>query len=209
MSMERTGHASATSGTSPARDAGFAPDTPESLPKLHVPGLPDDATGLPPEALSGDVPTLTDSVSPHELASEAFEVIASDGVAQAVEEPVAPAPVAVAPPVVDAPPPEPVVAEEVLEPRVESIPELAVDAPPAAPETAKAPPLAAAEVAEELAAEAETEADASLALAEAAQEEAAAADTWVAQMQIRIEGLTEEIRVLNDRLDRFEKQSKV
>ena len=169
MSMERTGHASATSGTAPARDAGFAPDTPESLPKLHVPGLPDDATGLPPEALSGDVPTLTDSVSPHELASPAFEVIASDGVAQAVEEPVAPAPVAVAPPVVDAP----------------------------------------AEVAEELAAEAETEADASLALAEAAQEDAAAADTWVAQMQIRIEGLTEEIRVLNDRLDRFEKQSKV
>ena len=28
----------------------FAPDSPDSIPKLHVPGLSPDATSLPPEA---------------------------------------------------------------------------------------------------------------------------------------------------------------
>jgi hypothetical protein len=42
-----------------------------------------------------------------------------------------------------------------------------------------------------------------------AQELAPEADTWVDQMQVRIGKLTEEIHMLNDRLDRFEKLPKV
>ena len=42
-----------------------------------------------------------------------------------------------------------------------------------------------------------------------AQEPEPEADTWVEQMQVRIERLTDEIHLLNDRLDRFEKLPKV
>jgi len=44
---------------------------------------------------------------------------------------------------------------------------------------------------------------------EAAQELPPEADTWAMQMQVRMEKLTEEISLLNDRLDRFEKLPKV
>lgn len=36
-----------------------------------------------------------------------------------------------------------------------------------------------------------------------------AADTWVAQMQMRIDRLADDVRALNDRLDRFVKHTKV
>ena len=42
-----------------------------------------------------------------------------------------------------------------------------------------------------------------------AQAPAGAADTWVVQMQMRIDRLAEEVRTLNDRLDRFVNHTKV
>ena len=42
-----------------------------------------------------------------------------------------------------------------------------------------------------------------------AQAQPALADTWVAQMQMRIDKLSEDVRELNERLDRFEKKPKV
>lgn len=50
----------------------FAIDRPESIPKLHVPGLSPDATSLPPEALRADVPTLTDPVLPDDITPPAL-----------------------------------------------------------------------------------------------------------------------------------------
>ena len=42
-----------------------------------------------------------------------------------------------------------------------------------------------------------------------AQAQGPLADTWVVQMQMRIDKLSEDVRELNDRLDRFEKKPKV
>ena len=45
--------------------------------------------------------------------------------------------------------------------------------------------------------------------AEGAQAPADAADTWVVQMQMRIDRLADDVRALNDRLDRFVNHTKV
>lgn len=128
-------------------DTGFQPSfTPENVPKLSVPDLPDDATGLSPEALA-QVPTLTDQV--HAPEPEATQ-------ASSAAEPVLP----------------------VLEP----LPQ----------DHSEAEPSAATEV-----------------LAQETQEPAAEADTWLEQMQVRMDRLMDDIHTLNDRLDRLENKTKV
>lgn len=119
------------------QDAGFTPSfKPDNVPKLSVPDLPDDATGLSPEALA-QVPTLTDQVEgPPELTSEdeaSTELPIQDDAAQA--EPL-------------------VIAQDTQEPEPE-------------------------------------------------------ADTWVQQLQVRMDRLMDDIHTLNDRLDRLENKTKV
>lgn len=110
---------------------GFQPSfTPDNVPKLSVPDLPEDATGLSPEALA-QVPTLTDQVqAPVEPASESQ--------IQAAE--------------------------------------------------LETEPLAVEQVTQELEPE---------------------ADTWIEQMQVRMDRLMDDIHTLNDRLDRLENKTKV
>ena len=142
----------------------FAPDSLDSIPKLHVPGLSPDATSLPPEALRGEVPTLTDPVLPEAAAPAELPE------ARAVTVPESqPEPVLALEPVVEV---EPEVGEVEADRQVQE---------ESAEEAAEAPP----------------------------QEPVPEADTWVEQMQVRIERLTDEIHLLNDRLDRFEKLPKV
>ena len=133
-SLVRPDHADAPVSLS-GEDTGFTPSfTPENVPKLRVPDLPEDATGLSPEALA-QVPTLTDQV----------------------DAPPEPLPEAAAPPVLqdDAPEPELLVAD---------------------PDT---------------------------------QEPAPEADTWVHQIQVRMDRLMDDIHTLNERLDRLENKTKV
>lgn len=152
----------------------FAPDSPESIPKLHVPGLSPDATSVPPEALRGDVPTLTDPFIPE---------------------------VAPTPPL----PQADLSAPAAQETAADASREVAL-----VPEQPHDPDLDEASDLEDLQADAnEQEAQQEQAEALEAQEPEAEADTWTAQMQVRIEKLTDEISQLNDRLDRFEKLPKV
>lgn len=107
-------------------DTGFQPSfTPENVPKLSVPDLPEDATGLSPEALA-QVPTLTDQV--------------------------------------DAP--QVTLVDETPEPAL-------------------------------------------LVMDQAAQEPEPEADTWLEQIKVRMDRLTDDIHTLNDRLDRLENKTKV
>ena len=146
----------------------FAPDSLDSIPKLHVPGLSPDATSLPPEALRGEVPTLTDPVLPDAATPAELPE------ARAVTVPESqPEPVLALEPVVEA---EPEVGEVEADRQVQE---------ESAQEAAEEPPQ------------------------EPPQEPVPEADTWVEQMQVRIERLTDEIHLLNDRLDRFEKLPKV
>lgn len=152
--------------------AGFAPDSPESIPKLHVPGLSPDATSVPPEALRGEVPTLTDHVSPEEMAAAPL----AEAKLASVE------------------------ADTLADPDLQtheasalSEPDLASHEVAVMPSDDEAPASVVDEQEEEA----------------LAQEPEPEADTWVEVMQVRIEKLTEEIHLLNDRLDRFEKLPKV
>lgn len=154
-----------------AEQSGFTVDSPASIPKLHVPGLSPDATSVPPEALSGNVPTLTDPVLPEDVAQPE---LAEAKLASMPAEPI------------------PVASELVP---IESQPALEDD-----PEDEQTLPALSQEE------DPEPQESTEEALA---QELAPEADTWVDQMQVRIGKLTEEIHMLNDRLDRFEKLPKV
>lgn len=135
-SLVRPDHADAPVSVT-GDDAGFTPSfTPENVPKLRVPDLPEDATGLSPEALA-QVPTLTDQV--------------------------------------DAP----------ATPEGEA---------PTAPEAAAAVESTETEM---------------RAIEQVAQEPEPEADTWVQQLQVRMDRLMDDIHVLNDRLDRLENKTKV
>ena len=181
------------------QNASFAPDLPESLPKLHVPGLSPDATSLPPEALSGQVPTLTDSVVPHAAPAPEPSELKLASMPDPEPDPIEPtqaqdhsSPVIGLAPVVPAEPP----SEPFTEPEPES--DAVVQTPPTPlEETVDVPANELALLDEETPEESAT------------QEVQAEADTWVEQMQVRMEKLTEEIHLLNDRLDRFEKLPKV
>lgn len=110
-------------------DAGFQSGfKPENVPQINLPDVPQDAAGLPPEALA-HIPTLTERVP-----------ATSD----------------------EAQPPEP--ADE------------ATDEPQAIEQT---------------------------------QEPEVQADTWVQQMQVRMDRLMDDIHNLNDRLDQLENKTKV
>ena len=128
-------------------DSGFQPSfKPDNVPKLSVPDLPEDATGLSPEALA-QVPTLTDQVHAPEASA------------------------------------------------AETSPDSATPAPEPALQAQRqsgSPPSEAPEV-----------------LAQVAQEPEAEADTWIDQMQVRMDRLMEDIHTLNDRLDRLENKTKV
>lgn len=244
------------------KEAAFALDRPEAIPKLHVPGLSPDATSVPPEALRGEVPTLTESVSPEALAApeptpqptpeptpEPIPAAPHLSVVESVPEPVAvhvapePAleaakeeaeePVAdVAPPVAQAvahaAPPPPAPAEvahpapaQASEPSIHNVedvdmldsPEVKASLPTVVPELQEDNPDEALPEASALQEEATEEPIQAPMEAtwdeEAAQELPSEADTWAMQMQVRMEKLTEEISLLNDRLDRFEKLPKV
>lgn len=132
-SLVRPDHADAPVSVT-GDDAGFTPSfTPENVPKLSVPDLPEDATGLSPEALA-QVPTLTDQVDAPEV---------TEGEAQTA---------------------------------------------PAADESTQT----------QLQANEQT-----------AQEPEPEADTWIQQLQVRMDRLMDDIHVLNDRLDRLENKTKV
>ena len=135
-SLVRPDHADAPVSVT-GEEAGFTPSfKPDNVPKLKVPDLPDDATGLSPEALA-QVPTLTDQVEgPPELTSDdeaPAELPVDDDVAQAEQ----------------------------------------------------------------------------LAIAQDTQEPEPEADTWVQQLQVRMDRLMDDIHTLNDRLDRLENKTKV
>ena len=129
-------------------DAGFqAGFKPENVPQINLPDVPQDATGLPPEALA-HIPTLTERVP---AASD--EVTPSPG--------------------------DTVPTLEML-----SDDEIVTEAQPSEPsdETDEAQP---------------------------AQEPEVQADTWVEQLQVRMDRLMDDIHTLNDRLDRLENKTKV
>ena len=132
-SLVRPDHADAPVSVT-GEDTGFTPSfKPDNVPKLSVPDLPDDATGLSPEALA-QVPTLTD--------------------------------------------------------QVDTPPELTHD-------DEASPDVPLQEDAEKLA------------LAQDTQEPEPEADTWVQQIQVRMDRLMDDIHTLNDRLDRLENKTKV
>ena len=150
-SLIRPDHADAAvsvTGGDTGFQAGFKP---ENVPHINLPDVPQDATGLPPEALA-HIPTLTERVS---ATSDDSATPAGDTV-----------------PVLEVPPEDPTVT----------------DAQP--PEVAGA--LSdATEVAEQT------------------QEPQVEADTWVQQMQVRMDRLMDDIHNLNDRLDQLENKTKV
>ena len=201
----------------------FAPDSPDSIPKLHVPGLSPDATSLPPEALRGEVPTLTDSVMPEAAvppALPASPALPEAKLASMPDEPhdspelAAPVQVFTEAAVLDAQalPAEPAHedAQAPSDHQVHALPDEATEQADEHDGEQASEEESLEENAQQSAQQSEqpgeTEAHAEL---EAAQELGPEADTWVEQMQVRIEKLTEEIHMLNDRLDRFEKLPKV
>ena len=150
-SLIRPDHADAAvsvTGADTGFQAGFKPET---VPQINLPDVPQDAAGLPPEALA-HIPTLTERVP---AASEDS-----------------------APPAGDTVP--------VLEVSLED--DTSTDAQPQ--ETTYAL-TDATEVAEQT------------------QEPQVEADTWIQQMQVRMDRLMDDIHNLNDRLDRLENKTKV
>ncbi len=133
-------------------DAGFqAGFKPENVPQINLPDVPQDATGLPPEALA-HIPTLTERV--------------------------------------------PAASDDATSPPGDTVPTLEVlteDEP-----VTDVPTL-------ELAQEATEAAE----VAKQTQEPQVEADTWVQQMQVRMDRLIDDIHNLNDRLDRLENKTKV
>ncbi|NDF46570.1 MAG: hypothetical protein EB125_13025, partial [Betaproteobacteria bacterium] len=128
--------------------AGFKP---ENVPHINLPDVPQDATGLPPEALA-HIPTLTERV--------------------------------------------PAASEDEASPAGDTLPVLEVL--PEVPTVTEAQPPEAADALSDA-----TE------VAEQTQEPQVEADTWVEQMQVRMDRLMDDIHTLNDRLDRLENKTKV
>ncbi len=129
-------------------DAGFqAGFKPENVPQINLPDVPQDATGLPPEALA-HIPTLTERVP---AASDEATPPAGDTV-----------------PTLEMLPDDETITE--------------VQPPEPTDETDEAQPT---------------------------QEPEVQADTWVDQMQVRMDRLMDDIHTLNDRLDRLENKTKV
>ena len=150
-SLIRPGHADAAvsvTGGDTGFQAGFKP---ENVPQINLPDVPQDATGLPPEAMA-HIPTLTERVP---AASDDSATPAGDTV-----------------PVLEVPPEDPIVTD--------AQPPEAVDALSDATE-----------------------------VAEQTQEPQVEADTWVQQMQVRMDRLMDDIHNLNDRLDQLENKTKV
>ena len=141
-SLIRPDHADAAvsvTGGDTGFQAGFKP---ENVPHINLPDVPQDATGLPPEALA-HIPTLTERV-----------------------------------------------------PAGDTVPVLEVS--PEDDTATNAQPL---EITDELTDATE--------VAEQTQELEVEADTWVQQMQVRMDRLMDDIHNLNDRLDRLENKTKV
>jgi len=150
-SLIRPDHADAAvsvTGGDTGFQAGFKPET---VPHINLPDVPQDAAGLPPEALA-HIPTLTERVP---AASGDSATPAGDTV-----------------PVLEVPPEDPIVTD--------AHPPEAVDALSDATE-----------------------------VAEQTQEPQVEADTWVQQMQVRMDRLMDDIHNLNDRLDQLENKTKV
>jgi hypothetical protein len=133
-------------------DAGFQGGfKPENVPHINLPDVPQDATGLPPEALA-HIPTLTERVT--------------------------------------------ATSDETASPAGDTVPVL--EGPPEAPTVTDAQPPEAADALSDA-----TE------VAEQTQEPQVEADTWVQQMQVRMDRLMDDIHNLNDRLDQLENKTKV
>jgi len=150
-SLIRPDHADAAvsmTGGDTGFQAGFKP---ENVPHINLPDVPQDATGLPPEALA-HIPTLTERVP---ATSDDSAPPAGDTV-----------------PVLEVPP------EDITITQTQPL-EITVEQPDA------------------------TE------VAEQTQEPQVEADTWVEQMQVRMDRLMDDIHNLNDRLDRLENKTKV
>jgi len=150
-SLIRSDHADAAvsmSGGDTGFQAGFKP---ENVPHINLPDVPQDATGLPPEALA-HIPTLTERVT--------------------------------------------ATSDETASPAGDTVPVLEV--PPEAPTVTDAQPPEAADALSDA-----TE------VAEQTQEPQVEADTWVQQMQVRMDRLMDDIHNLNDRLDQLENKTKV
>ena len=129
-------------------DSGFQSGfKPENVPQINLPDVPQDATGLPPEALA-HIPTLTERVP-----------TGSDEAS---------------------PPPGDTVPTLEMLPDEEIVTE--AQPPESTHQTDEAPPT---------------------------QEPEVQADTWVEQMQVRMDRLMDGIHTLNDRLDRLENKTKV
>lgn len=187
-----------------SRSGGFAPDTAEALPKLQVADLPEDATGLSPEVMAGQVPTLTDPVDPAspvvaQMASpeEPSKAPPSDIDAQTIpvltrDEMLA----LIGGDAGQAPAPEPAAPQEALP---ESAPQPQEDA-------------AAQAVAVPAVVPAEGEADPVEAVAspveEPAQEPPVAVESFSQRLQARMGKLGKDINALKDRLDQLEKLPK-
>ncbi len=133
-------------------DSGFqAGFKPENVPHINLPDVPQDATGLPPEALA-HIPTLTERVT--------------------------------------------ATSDETASPAGDTVPVLEV--PPEALTVTDAQPPEAADALSDA-----TE------VAEQTQEPQVEADTWVQQMQVRMDRLMDDIHNLNGRLDQLENKTKV
>ena len=146
-SLIRPDHADAPVSVA-GEGAGFQPGfTPENVPHINLPDVPQDATGLPPEALA-HIPTLTERVP----ASDTTRAPAADTV-----------------------------------PVLEMLPDASDEAEAALSEA----PL---DLVEEAALTQEPEVE---------------SDTWVQQIQVRMDRLVDDIQTLNDRLDRLENKTKV
>jgi hypothetical protein len=150
-SLIRPDHADAAVSVT-GGDSGFqAGFKPENVPHINLPDVPQDATGLPPEALA-HIPTLTERV--------------------------------------------PAASDDSASPKGDTVPVLEVT--PEDPAGTDAQPLEAADALSDA-----TE------VAEQTQEPQVEADTWVQQMQVRMDRLMDDIHNLNDRLDRLENKTKV
>jgi hypothetical protein len=150
-SLIRPDHADAAVSVT-GGDAGFqAGFKPENVPHINLPDVPQDAAGLPPEALA-HIPTLTERV--------------------------------------------PAASDDSVPPAGDTVPTLQV--PPEGEVAIDEKPL---EIGDE-----STDATE---VAEQTQEPQVEADTWVQQMQVRMDRLMDDIHNLNDRLDQLENKTKV
>ncbi len=150
-SLIRPDHADAAvsvTGGDTGFQAGFKPET---VPQINLPDVPQDAAGLPPEALA-HIPTLTERVP---AASGDSEPTAGD-----------------------------------------TVPTLVV-------------PLEDDTTADAQSQETTDALTDSAEVAEQTQEPEVQADTWVQQMQVRMDRLMDDIHTLNDRLDQLENKTKV